>query len=64
MNPPNNISFLLEVDSILLATLCALGFLIPRLVKDEDVRYGLHAVIISFLLGFITNALIFFIINK
>ena len=48
--------------SIVFASLCAIGYLAPKVIKDEDTLYGLNAVLISFLVGFfLCGVIVFFI---
>ena len=48
--------------SIIFATFCVIGYLAPKIIKDEDTLYGLNAVLISFLVGFfLCGVIVFFI---
>lgn len=49
--------------STIFALLCVIGYIAPKIIKDEDTLYGLNAVLISFLIGFVVCGLIVFFIE-
>jgi hypothetical protein len=53
----------LTILSIIFASFCVIGYLAPKVLKDEDTLYGFNAVLISFLVGFIVCGVIVFFIN-
>jgi hypothetical protein len=49
--------------SIIFAIFCVIGYIAPKVIKDEDTLYGLNAVLISFLVGFLVCGVIVFFIE-
>ena len=56
-------SITLTTLSIIFAIFCVIGYIAPKIIKDEDTLYGLNAVLISFLVGFLVCGLIVFFIE-
>ena len=54
-----NTSNLILIDSIVIIALCLFGVLLPKLFKDEEVRYGMNAINVAFAIGFLFNLVIF-----
>ena len=53
----------LTASSIILGFLCAIGFFANKLMDDEDARYGLNAVIIAVIVGYVLNMLVVYFCN-
>ena len=54
-----NTNNLILIDSIVIIALCLFGILLPKLFKDEEIRYGMNAINIAFAIGFLFNLVIF-----
>ncbi len=57
-------STITTILSIVFVLFCSVGYFAPKLIKDEETRYGFNAVWIAFLIGFASCALIFIIFGE
>lgn len=58
----NNIVIL--ILTIVFIFTCVVGQIASKMIKDEETLYGFNAIVIAFLIGFITSGLIVFIFNN
>ena len=58
-----NTSNLILIDSIVIIALCLFGVLLPKLFKDEEMRYGMNAINVAFAIGFLFNLVVFLLIG-
>jgi len=53
-------SNIIAISSMVIALCCVIGMSLPKLVKEEDERYGINALIIAFCIGFFVNMTVWY----
>ena len=56
-------SNIIAISSIVIALCCVIGMSLPKLIKEEDERYGINALIIAFCIGFLINMTVWCFFN-
>ena len=56
-------SNIIAISSMVIALCCVIGMSLPKLVKEEDERYGINALIIAFCIGFLINMTVWCFFN-
>ena len=57
-------SLTLTISSSILGALCIIGFVANKFMDDEEARYGLNAVMIAFIIGYVLNMLVVYFCNN
>lgn len=56
-------SNIIAISSTIIALCCVIGMSLPKLVKEEDERYGINALIIAFCIGFLVSMTVCYFFN-
>ena len=62
--PTSMSNSLIIADSVIIALCCLTGILLSIIPQDEDMRRGINALIVAFVIGFLVNTLVFYVTNN